>query len=175
MSAVDATPRRLLAALAALAALSCRPSDATPVPVATGPVDFQIDGIAFRLSSAANTLESGVLTLHLTSHVDTCAALAGTPTLTTVYLTLAVAPAADGTTAATVVTGKLVPGPGEAVGGIVQQTSGATDRSFAASDGTVTWTVAANGTTVTVDTIDVGFAGASGRVTTSGVVLPRCP
>lgn len=120
----------------------------------------------------------GQLALFFSDQADTCLNLtyanAGNPPRATVLtLSLRVAPRLDGTTRATVVAPKLAPGPGEAVGGIVQTTGGVDGAHLDASDGTVAWTLDATGN-VTVTAADVGFAGASGRFTTGGLTLVPC-
>jgi hypothetical protein len=127
----------------------------------------------FHLSSGAAVTSAGVLELHLSDQPDTCQALIYVPVGTATTLSLRVAPAADGTTQAAVVAPRPVPGAGEAVGGLRRATGGVQSASIDAADGTVAWTPSASGV-VTVTSIDVGFAGAAGRVATGPLTLPPC-
>jgi hypothetical protein len=137
------------------------------------PVDFTIGGIAFHLSSGVTVLPAGGgITFDLSDQPDTCLALQLVPVGTAITFSLHVALPSDGSTHATVVT-KPSPGPGEATGSLSRATGGKQDTSLTASDGTVSWTVNAGGST-TLDSIDVGFSGTSGRLTTSGLTLPAC-
>jgi hypothetical protein len=136
-------------------------------------VDFTIGGLAFHVSSGAVATAGGVLTLYLTDQPDGCLAIAFTPMGTATIFQLGVAAAADGTTSATVVAPKSAPAPGEAVGKLVRATRGVTDESFDAANGSVSWTANADGS-VTIGSLDVGFAGAAGRLTTGGLTVPHC-
>jgi hypothetical protein len=110
--------------------------------------------------------------LFLSDQPDTCAAINLTPQRATV-LELRVAPQAGGAALASVVPPKATPGAGEAVGALVSSAAGVPLESHDAGDGSVSWTAAGSGD-VTVDAVDVGFAGAVGRVAAAGLHLPAC-
>jgi hypothetical protein len=167
-------PARPLWPLAAalVAAAACGTGGAGPSGSGP-PVDFTIGTLDFHISSGAAVTSGGVLTLHLSDQVETCLALIYVPVRPATTLSLGVAPAADGTTQATVVGLKPVPGAGEAVGGLRRATGGVQSASIDAADGTVAWTPGASGS-VTVTSIDVGFAGVAGRVATGPLTLPGC-
>ncbi len=156
----------------ALALAACSGSSTGPGTV-PGPVDFTIGGLEFHVASGAVAMVGGVLTLYLTDQPDGCLAVTYTPVGRTTIFSLGVAAAADGTTRATVVAPKPAPAPGEAVGNLRRATGGVPDASLDAADGSVSWTANADGS-VTIDSLDVGFAGASGRLTTGGLTIPRC-
>lgn len=158
-----------LAALAALAGAACGPGPVAPPP---GPV-FTVGDVTFRASSAGLERGADDFTLWLTDAPDACAAIVGTPIQTTTFWRLRVAPPAGGALAAAVVPPKVAPGPGEAVGRLEQRTGGVPGPGYDAASGSLAWTAAADGT-VTVDALDVGYAGAAGRVTATGLVFRPC-
>ncbi len=167
-------PSRLLAlaVATAMAAGSCgNPASARGSGNAS---DFVIGGIPFDLSSGAALAASGGWTLYVSDQVDTCLAVLQVPTMRMTLLELRVAPAADGTTVATVVPPKPTPAAGEAVGGITVRTGGTLNASLDAASGSVAWTANADGS-VTVTALDVGFAGTADRLTTAGLHLRACP
>jgi hypothetical protein len=127
----------------------------------------------FHVSSGAAVTSGGVLGLYLSDQPDTCLAITLVPRGTATVFSLAVVPGSDGSTRAAVVPPKLAPGPGEAVGGIRRATGGVPDASLDAADGTVAWTTDAS-SFVTVTSVDVGFAGAAGRIATGPLTLPPC-
>ncbi|HSB21200.1 MAG TPA: hypothetical protein VLD85_14430 [Anaeromyxobacteraceae bacterium] len=163
---------RILVLAAGLAAGSCgNPASARGPGNAP---DFVIGGIPLDLASGAALAASGGLTLYVSDQVDTCLAVLQVPVMRTTLLELRVAPAADGTTAATVVPPKPAPAAGEAVGGITVRTGGTLNASLDAASGSVAWTANADGS-VTVTSLDVGFAGTADRLTTAGLHLRACP
>jgi hypothetical protein len=137
------------------------------------PVDFTIGAIAFHVSSGvAVKPASGGITFDLSDQPDTCMALQLVPVGTTTMLSLKVVLPVDGSTHATVVA-TSTPAAGEATGALTQETAGTQSLSITASDGSVSWTTNADGTT-TLTAIDVGFTGTAGRLTTYGLTLPAC-
>jgi hypothetical protein len=157
------------AALLVLAAAGCGGG-----PVGPGPApEFRVGTVTVRLVSGGVKRLSGQLHLYLSDQIDTCAAVANAPTLTTTYLQLVVAPPTSGPQAATVVSQSTTLAPGLAVGK-VQQTTGTTlGTAYDAADGTLTWSGGATGDVI-LETIDVGFAPMSGRVTATGLRLTAC-
>lgn len=156
-------------ALAALALAACGPG---PVAPPTGPT-FTVGGITFHVASAGLERGAADVTLWMTDAPDTCAAIIGTPVQTTTFWKLRVAPAASGPTAAVVVPIKLAPSPGEAIGRLEQRTGGVAGLGYDAASGSLSWTAAADGT-VTVDALDVGYAGTADRVVGSGLIFRPC-
>ncbi len=163
-------PARAVALAVAAALGACAEGGSYP---SGGPVDFVIGGIPVHLSSGGWLAPAGVLTLYLTDQTDTCLAIALVPVGTAVTISLRVVPEADGTTRATVVAPQPTVGAGEAVGGLVRATGGVPNAILEAVDGTVAWTVNADGS-ITVTSIDVAFAGGGDRLRTGGLRLPRC-
>jgi len=166
------TLRRARVALAVVAA-ACSGSGTGSGNGVSGPLDFTIGGIAFHVSSGAVATVGGVLTLFLTDQPDGCQAITYTPVGTATIFSLGVAAAADGTTSATVVAPKPAPAAGEAVGKLVRATGGVSSARLDAADGSVSWKSNADGS-VTITSVDVGFAGAAGRLTTVGLTVPHC-
>jgi hypothetical protein len=155
-------------------AVSC--GGASTLQPGGGQLDFNINGIAFHVSSGA-AVSSSALTLYLTDQPDTCLALRnaknGNPPVG-IYtrLALRVAAAADGTTRANVVSSST-PGPGQAAGGLTRMQGGQQTASVDAANGSVTWTLDAKGN-ATLVSIDAGFAGTADRLAASGLSLPAC-
>ena len=137
------------------------------------PVDFTIGGIALHLSSGVTVVPaSGGITFDLSDQPDTCEALQLVPVQTMTLFSLHVSLPADGSTRATVVTA-ISPAPGQATGALTQSTGGQQSARIAATDGSVAWTANADGSS-TLTSIDVGFTGTAGRLTTYGLTLPAC-
>jgi hypothetical protein len=159
------------AALAlAAAAAGCNPS---VHPSGGGPPEFTIGEIDLELVSGAAVETLWGWRLFLTDQLDACDAVAFVPNGLHTILELRVAPAAGGAEEATVVSPVATPGPGEAAGGIRQANALVERHAYDAADGTVAWTAEVDGS-VTIDTIDVGFAGVAGRVATGALHLARC-
>ena len=135
--------------------------------------DFQVGTLSFHLATGG-AVSSPVLTLVLSDQPDTCLARAHVPVQRATMLALQVVPAADGTTRAVVVA-KSAPAAGEATGALSQATGGVAGARYTAADGSAAWTTGADGR-VTITALDVGFAGASGRITLAApVTVPTCP
>ena len=161
-----------LALGAALAACSCGtarrgPSDGGPK------VDFEIGSLSFHISSGAVVSSGGTLTFYLSDQPDTCQAIVNVPVGAAITFSLRIAPPIDGTTRATVVAPKPAPAAGEAVGGLTRATSGVKNASLDALDGSLAWT-ANNDGSITITSIDVGFAMTADRLTTGGLSLLPC-
>lgn len=139
---------------------------------AAGGGDYQVGTLFLHVASGAAVNSSG-LNLYLSDQPDTCQSLSFVPVQRATRLALRVAPAADGTTRATVVT-KPTPGPGEAKGSLSQSTGGVAGDHYDASDGAVAWTVNPGGS-VTITILDIGFSGTPDRIlTTSALTVPPC-
>ncbi len=145
----------------------------TPPATDHVPVDFTIGGLEVHVASGAAEMAGSVLTFYLTDQPDGCLAVTYTPVGRATILSLGVAAAADGTTRATVVPPKPAPAPGEAVGSLRRTIGGVPDAILDATDGSVSWMTNADGS-VTIESLDVGFAGAAGRLTTGGLTIPGC-
>jgi hypothetical protein len=167
-------PSALVAALLLVGTLAGCGTPAVPTDFGSGQkVDFIIGGVAFHTGSGGHLLSGSVRRLFLTDTSDTCSTIGGLPRLRTVTFELQVAASASGATTATVVAQKPVPAPGEAVGSLKVTVGATTETMLIPSDGTVSWTANAD-RTVTITAIDVGFAGTSDRLVTSGLVLVDC-
>lgn len=162
-----------LAALAA-ALLSCACDETgAATPSDAGVVDFTLGAVALHLSSGAVRSSGPSLSFFLSDNPQTCQAITNVPNGLLTRLRLDVAPPLDGTARASVVVAAQ-PGAGQAVGSVVQSLMGRVQATLTASDGTLSWTKNGDGT-VTIDSIDVGFSGVSGRVATGGLILQACP
>ena len=162
---------RLAAALLALGASGCGKGGSDP---GGAPLEVTVGGKALQLVSGGVFRTNGQLRIHLTSSLDSCAAVNAIPVMTTTYLSFTVQPPTAGALAAAVLETANALQPGQATGRIQQQTGGAvTWAGFAASDGTLRWSGGATGD-LTLEAIDVGFAGAAGRVTATGLLLRAC-
>lgn len=164
---------RAVLAAAALAASALGLAGCGPGPVVDQPsLTFTVDGITLRVASAGVVRGAGEFTLWLTDAPDTCAAVAATPVQTTTFWSLRVAPPAGASTA-TVVPMKVSPAPGEATGRLEQRTGGVPGPGVDAASGSVSWTGATTGP-ITVDALDVGYAGTADRITAAGLVFRAC-
>ncbi len=139
-----------------------------------GTLSFEIGGIPLRVSSGAARAEGNVLALYLTDQPDGCLAVTQVPVGMATIFVLRVAPMLDGTRAAMVAPTVVVPGPGQASGKVVAQTGGVQTAGYDASSGTVSWKENEDGTT-TILALDVGFAGADGRIVATELTVPACP
>ena len=163
---------------AALGAGACS-SSGGPWPDGGQPVDFTIDGMQFHVSDGAVRTSGGNLLFYLSDQPDACLAVTYTPVGTAMLLTLRIAPI-SGVSSATVVPPspppplQPSPSPGQAMGGLVKATGGIQDASADAASGTVAWTANGDGS-VTIDSIDVVFAGTAGELKTYGLRLRPCP
>lgn len=167
-----------LALAAALGAGACTPSGGSWRDGGQ-PVDFTIAGMRFHVSDGAVSASGGNLVFYLSDQPDACLAVIAIPVGTAMLLTLRVSPPPGGATAATVVPPNPAPplppspSPGQAMGGLVRATGGVPDASVDAANGSLAWTVNGDGS-VTLTTIDVGFAGTTDRLTSWGLRLRPC-
>ncbi len=165
--------------LALAAALAACGSSGGAWPDGGQPVDFLVDGMRFHVSDGAVRTSGGNLLFYLSDQPDACQAVTYTPVGTAMLLTLRIAPVA-GTPSATVVPPSPppplmpAPSPGEAMGGLVKATGGIPDASVDAASGNLAWTANADGS-VTIDSIDVVFAGTAGELKSYGLRLRPCP
>jgi hypothetical protein len=144
------------------------------VPSGPPPPVFTLGSLTFQVSSAGARPSATGLSLYFSDQVDVCQAISFTPAGTWTKFTLAVAPQASGATSATVVGPKPSPAPGEAEGHLVRGTGGSTTATLDTASGAVTWTANADGS-VSIASIDVGFAGISERIAGSTWFLRACP
>jgi hypothetical protein len=168
-----------LAIAAALTSGACGSLGGSPVDGGQ-PVDFTIAGLAFHVSDGAVATSGGKLVFYLSDQPDACLAVTAVPVGTAMLFTLVVSPPSGGTTSATVVPPnpapplQPLPAPGEAMGGLVRATGGIVDDSVDAANGSVSWAANADGS-VTITTIDVGFAATADRLATYSLWLRPCP
>jgi hypothetical protein len=166
-----------LALAAALGAGACSNSGGS-WPDGGQPVDFTIAGLEFHVSDGAVGTSGGNLVFYLSDQPDACMAVIAIPVGTAMLFTLHVSPPA-GASSATVVPPSPppplppLPSPGQAMGGLVRATGLVQNESVDAASGTVAWTVNGDGS-VTITTIDVGFAETAGRLATYGLRLRPC-
>ncbi len=139
-----------------------------------GRLEFNIAGIPFVIASGGSRIEGTTLDLYLSDQPDTCLVTSQRPVGRTTILSLFVIPAADGTTAATITPNASSLAPGQASASLLVQVGGQKTGGADASDGTVTWTANADGST-TITAVDLGFAGTSDRLQTGGLTVPACP
>ena len=155
--------------LAGLAACGPGPKD----PSATPP-SFTVGALTFEVVSAGVYRSSGRLLVFLTDQADTCLAVNQVPVLTATYLAFTVAPPAAAPLTATVVVNEAGPSAGQATGTLTQRTGGVLEPGgYTAADGTMTWSGGSSGD-LTLEALDAGFGGVSGRVALTGLRLAAC-
>jgi len=161
----------VLLAVALVAASGCTTG---PAVGGTAPLQFTVGTTTFELVSGGVFRTNGQLRVHLTDAIDSCLAVVQVPVMTTNYLSFTVQPPTAGALTATVVTTASGPAAGEAIGTLAQRTGGVlTGTSYTAASGALTWSGGATGD-LTLESIDVGFEGASGRVVAAGLLLKAC-
>lgn len=162
---------RLAAGLCAFALASCGnppvQGDGDPSP------RFQVGALELHATSGAAVKTAFGYGLYLTDQPDACAAITAVPQAIWTILSVWVAPQTGGAAQATVVAPVPTPAAGQAVVGLARMNRDTATTVYDGADGTIAWTAAADGT-VTLTSIDVGFAGVSGRVTGQGMVLAPC-
>ncbi len=164
--------RGLLALALAASACGGATSRGTPSPG----IDFTVKGVPYHLGTGAVVRSGTLLKLYLTDQPDTCFAVTFTPVGRMSSLEIDVAPPAGGPSVATVAGGGVatVPAPGQAVATLRVSLQGTTLSSIDAAAGTVSWTVNAD-RSLTIDALDMTFAGTTDRVTASSQTIPPCP
>ena len=165
--------------LALAAAVGACSSSGGSWPDGGQPVDFTIDGLQFHVSDGAVSASGGNLIFYLSDQPDACLAVIAVPVGTAMLFTLHVSPPPGGATTATVVPPSPapplppLPSPGQAMGGLVRATGGVPDASVDAASGAVAWAVNGDGS-VTLTSIDVGFAGTTDRLASWALRLRPC-
>jgi hypothetical protein len=171
------TPLRLPAVACgfALALLSAACDETGMAAPDAGQVDFTIGTLPFHLSSGAWWTCGTELSLFVSDNTDTCLAISNqVANLPVTRLRLDISPPLDGTTVATVVP-QPIPAVGQASGNLNKSLLGTVQTTISASDGSVSWTASTDGSgTYVINALDVGFTGATGRVTTGGLLLQPC-
>lgn len=138
-------------------------------------LEVTIGGVRLVANSSAAVASGNVFTILLTDQPNACQQYDIYParTWTTLFFKLATGTVVP--TVGTVVPGISLPGPGQASGKLVQATAAQPpSSSLDAQDGTVTWKSNSDGS-VTLQSMDVGFAGTSDRLrTTQPIGVPNC-
>ena len=136
--------------------------------------DVTIDGVRLVANSSAAIASGNVFTILLSDQPNACQQYGHFPARTWTTLTLVLAASTTTPTVGTVVPQQAVPGPGQVVGMLVQATADKPPTvSLDASDGTVTWKSNAD-FSVSLQSMDVGFAGTGDRLRVQNVGVPAC-
>ncbi|HUM12135.1 MAG TPA: hypothetical protein VLT82_14415 [Myxococcaceae bacterium] len=162
------------AALLALLATGC--TDAVPLDPDAGFPAFEvtIGGVRLVANSSAAVVSGNVFTVLISDQPNACQQYGHYPARTWTTLTLVLAASTTTPTVGTVVPQQAVPGPGQVVGTLVQATADhPPSASLDASDGTVTWKSNAD-FSVTLQSMDVGFAGTGDRLRVQSIGVPPC-
>ena len=136
--------------------------------------DVTIGGVRLVANSGAAIASGNVFTVLLSDQPNACQQYGHYPTRTWTTLTLVLATGLSTPTVGTVVPQQAVPGPGQVVGTLVQATADSPPtKSFNGSDGTVTWKSNTD-FSVSLQSMDIGFAGTSDRLQVQNVGVPPC-
>jgi len=136
--------------------------------------DVTIDGVRLVANSSAAIANGNIFTVLLSDQPNACQQYGHYPTRTWTTLTLVLATGTTSPTVGTVVAQQAVPGPGQVVGQLVQATADLPpSKSLDATDGTVTWKSNTD-FSVSLQSMDVGFAGTTDRLRVSSVGVPAC-
>jgi hypothetical protein len=136
--------------------------------------DVTIGGVRLVASSSAAIVSGNVFTVLLSDQPNACQQYGHIPARTWTTLTMVMAASTTTPTVGTVVPQQAVPGPGQVVGMLVQATADQPpSASLDATDGTVTWKSNAD-FSVSLQSMDVGFAGTSDRLRVQNIGVPAC-
>jgi hypothetical protein len=136
--------------------------------------DVTIGGVRLVANSSAAIANGNVFTVLLSDQPNACQQYGHFPTRTWTTLTLVLATGTTSPTVGTVVPQQAVPGPGQVVGTLVQATADLPPtKSLDAEDGTVTWKSNTD-FSVSLQSMNVGFAGTSDRLQVSNIGVPPC-
>ena len=166
---------RLLAA-SLLLALAAGCNDGGPFdPDAGFPAfDVTIGGVRLVANSSAAIASGNVFTVLLSDQPNACQQYGHYPARTWTTLTMKLAASTSTPTVGTVVPQQALPGPGQVVGTLVKATADhPPSANLDAQDGTVTWRSNID-FSLTLQSIDVGFAGTSDRLTVQAIGVPPC-
>ena len=171
------TPSPLALSLAvtlALAASAC--GDPAPRGTPSPGIDFTVKGVPYHLGTGTVERSGALLKLYLSDQPDTCFAVSFTPVGRMSLLEIDVAPPASGPNVATVAGGGVatVPAPGQAVATLRTSVQGTILSSIDAAGGTISWTVNAD-RSLTIDTLDLTFAGTTDGLAAASQTIPPCP
>ena len=136
--------------------------------------DVTIGGVRLVANSSAAIASGNVFTVLLSDQPNACQQYGHFPTRTWTTLTLVLATGSTTPTVGTVVPQQAVPGPGQVVGTLVQATADLPPSvTLDATDGTVTWKSNTD-FSVSLQSMDVGFAGTADRLRVSNIGVPPC-
>jgi hypothetical protein len=165
---------RTLAALTACLLAGCDLGDPFNPDAGFPAFDVTIGGVRLVANSSAAVVSGNVFTVLLSDQPNACQQYGHFPARTWTTLTLVLAASTSTPTVGTVVPQQAVPGPGQVVGTLVKATADQPpSASLDASDGTVTWKSNTD-FSVSLQTMDVGFAGTSDRLQVQNVGVPPC-
>ena len=163
-------------AAALLLTLAAGCSDGGPFdPDAGRPAfDVTIGGVRLVANSAAAIASGNVFTVLLSDQPNACQQYGHFPARTWTTLTMKLAASTTTPTVGTVVPQQALPGPGQVVGTLVKATADQPpSANLDAQDGTVTWRSNID-FSVTLESMDVGFAGTADRLQVQNVGVPAC-
>ena len=136
--------------------------------------DVTIGGVRLVANSSAAIASGNVFTVLLSDQPNACQQYGYYPTRTWTTLTMKLAASTSTPTVGMVVPQQALPGPGQVVGTLVQATADQPpSASLDLNDGTVTWRSNTD-FSVTLQSIDVGFAGTADRLMVQAIGVPPC-
>lgn len=136
--------------------------------------DVTIGGVRLVANSSMAIASGNVFTVWLSDQPNACQQYGHFPARTWTTLKMKLAASTSTPTVGTVVPQEGVPGPGQVVGTLVKATANLPpSANLDAQDGTVTWRSNTD-YSVTLQSIDVGFAGTSDRLTVQNIGVPAC-
>lgn len=158
-------------------ALASACSDGGPYDPDAGrpPFEVTIGGVRLVANSSAAVASGNVFTVLISDQPNACQQYNIYPARTWTTLFLKLAAGTSTPTVGTVVAGISLPGPGQVSGKLVKATAAQPpSASLDAQDGTVTWRSNSDNS-VTLESMDVGFAGTSDRLSVSQPIgIPSC-
>jgi hypothetical protein len=165
-----------LSVAALLVALAAGCTDVGPYDPDAGfpPFDVTIGGVRLVANSSAAVASGNVFTVLISDQPNACQQYDIYPNRVWTTLFLKLATGTTTPTVGTVVPGISLPGPGQVSGKLVKATAAQPpSTSLDAQDGTVTWRSNSN-SSVTIESMDVGFAGTSDRLRVQALGIPAC-
>ena len=136
--------------------------------------DVTIGGVRLRANSSAAVASGNVFTILLSDQPNACQQYGHFPAMTWTTLSMKVAASQTTPTVGTVAPEQGLPGPSQVVGALVKATADMPpSASLGLQDGTVTWKSNSD-FSVTIQSMDVGFAGTADRLVAGGFTVPPC-
>ena len=133
-----------------------------------------VGGVELRANSSAAVASGNVFTILLSDQPNACQQYGHFPAMTWTTLSMKVAADQNTPTVGTVAPQQGLPGPGQVVGALVKATADLPPvASLGLQEGTVTWKSNSD-FSVTIQSMDVGFAGTADRLRAGPFTVPPC-